>query len=124
MATTKPSWYPVIVQLAQLILACRAWRKVGRPVDTMVLSSDDMNNAIDTIPKITHREVGGRSGERDPPPGVTAPDTDGGITATEDGSTADLGRRWGGPSLDRAERQRLRETCAGGTLTLVIAASL
>jgi hypothetical protein len=43
-----------MVQLAQLILACRAWRSVGRPVATMVPSRDDMNRAIEQIPKISH----------------------------------------------------------------------
>ena len=45
-----------MVQLAQLIWVCNAWRKVGKPVATMVPSSEDMNSAMDTMAKISHGE--------------------------------------------------------------------
>ena len=43
-----------MVQLAQLMPACRAWRRVGKPVATMVPSRDDMNKAMETMAKISH----------------------------------------------------------------------
>lgn len=45
-----------MVQLAQLISVCNAWRRVGNPVATMVPSREDMNSAMDTMAKISHGE--------------------------------------------------------------------
>ena len=46
-----------MVQAVQLIPACKALRRVGRPVATIVPSSDDINRAIETMAKITQRDV-------------------------------------------------------------------
>ena len=46
-----------MVQAVQLMPACRAWRKVGRPVATMVPSREDINRAIETMAKISQGDV-------------------------------------------------------------------
>ena len=47
----------VMVQLVQLIWVRRACRKTGRPVATMLMSTELMKRAIETMAKMTHFEL-------------------------------------------------------------------
>src|SRR5512143_2016882 len=61
MATIWPRAETVIVQLTQLIAACRSCWRVPSAVDTMVWSIDAMNRAMAVTPKIRNRRGGAGS---------------------------------------------------------------
>src|ERR1700722_6131633 len=89
-----------MVQAVQLSPVCRSRRKIGRPVATMVPSSEDMNSAIETIPKTSQglREVLGFTA-------VTG--RSGGEAVGGPARTAPSARSGGGPGLRAAPGGRV-----------------
>ena len=90
-----------MVQAVQLSPAWRAWRKVGRPVATMVPSSEDMKRAIETIAKTSQ-------GDRDEFACGAVPGSSKGVVGPA--RTAPSARSGGGPSLRAIVDARKRFT--------------